>query len=89
MISIFAPVCYKKHQIRGSDEKGSLFGMAVKILNGAQASQTKIDRFWSGVFDRWTSTKIPTAPRYKNRQAADSSIQVGVFKCDLPLGKVK
>ena len=44
---------------------------------------------WKGVFDRWTSNKMPTTPRYKSRQAAGSSIQVGVFKCDLPSRKVE
>ncbi|KIN04940.1 hypothetical protein OIDMADRAFT_177292 [Oidiodendron maius Zn] len=73
-----------QHQIT---ECEALFGIAVKTVKGAKATKTQINDFWHCVFDRWTSAKKPTMPRYKNRQAADSSVEVGIFKCDLPAGK--
>ncbi|KIN00077.1 hypothetical protein OIDMADRAFT_54684 [Oidiodendron maius Zn] len=65
----------------------AIFGVAVQTVKGIRLANTYANALWKGVFDRWTSNKMPAKPRYKSRQAADSSIQVGVFKCDLPSRK--
>jgi hypothetical protein len=75
-----------QHQII---ECEALLGIAVKTVKGAKATNGQVDDLWRCVFDRWTSAKKPTMPRYKSRQAADSSVEVGVFKCDLSPGKVE
>ena len=67
----------------------AVFAIAIKTLNDADPTSGQIASFWRGTFDRWNSSRLPTMPRYKQRQSADSSVEAGTFSCDLPLGKVR